>query len=108
VRTREENSKMSLFFDNNYSDQHRMNVETVQNAEQMPKRGFFINVREKPVAKKKNYDNNVGIEQWHHLPQAALTLTRRRNNLNISPGEIKKRESFTKTTSMKWVRKRII
>jgi phosphate-selective porin len=101
---------MSLFFDNNYNneDQHRMNIETMQNAEQMPKRGFFINVQEKPVAKKKNFndDNNVGIEQWHHLPQAALTLTRRRNNLNISPGEIKKRESFTKTTSMKWVRKR--
>lgn len=67
--------------------------------EQMPERGFFINVQ--PVARS-NFDD-IGGWQQPTAPPTLLPLTRRRNNLNISPGKTK-RESFTKTTSMKRVR----
>lgn len=89
---------MSLFFDNNYDhgNNNRMSVHASEqvNAEQMPKRGFFINVQ--PVARTNYQDDGSSKEQWQQL-------THRGNNLNISPGEVK-RESFTKTTSMKRVR----
>lgn len=100
---------MSLFFDKSFDQNDGIvHIDRV-NEEQMPKRGWtFINVTQalQPVAKKKMYDDDDNVrtvEQWHH-PQAA----RRRNNLNISPGEITERESFTKTTSMKWVRENFV
>lgn len=92
---------MSLFFDNNadHGNNNRMLVHSVEqgvNAEQTPERGFFINVQ--PVAKENSID-----EQWHPTPPPTFASTRRRNNLNISPGEAK-RESFTKTPTLKRVR----
>jgi hypothetical protein len=96
---------MSLFSDNNadHGNNNRMLVHSSEqvNAEQLPKRGFFINVQ--PVARQSIFPSED--EQWQQppAPSTLLALTRRGNNLNISPGEAK-RESFTKTTAMKRVR----
>lgn len=93
---------MSLFSDNNADpgNNNRILVHSSEqvDAEQMPKRGFFINVQ--PVARRSIVDGEQ--EQWP-ASSTLLALTRRRNNLNISPGEAK-RESFTKTAAMKRVR----
>lgn len=75
---------MSLFLNSD----DRVHIERV-NAEQMRKRGTFINVA--PTA----LDDNGGIEQSEHQTASFIRLG---NNLNISPGE-QRRAPFTKTSS---------
>lgn len=79
---------MSLFFNTDDG----VHIERL-NAEQMRKRGIFINVR--PMVG----DDNVKIQSEHQTP----SFIHLRNNLNISPDE-QRREAFTKTPSKKEVR----
>lgn len=79
---------MSLFF----SQDDGVQIARL-NAEQMGRRGIFINVR--PTER---YDNGK-IQSEHQTP----SFIHLRNNLNISPGE-QRREAFTKAPSKKEVR----
>lgn len=74
---------MSLFLNSD----DRVHIERV-NAEQMRKRGTFINVA--PTA----LDDNGGKQSEHQT----ASFIRLGNNLNISPGE-QRRAPFTKTSS---------
>lgn len=77
---------MSLFF----SHDDGLHIERI-NAEEMRKRGYFINVV--PMLR----DDYGGTQSEHQVP---TTLARLRNNLNISPGE-HEREAFAQTSFKK-------
>lgn len=76
---------MSLFF----STDDGVHIERL-NAEEMRRRGIFINVA--PMAR---MGNDNGETQSEHQTASFIRL---RNNLNISPTE-QRREAFTKTLS---------
>lgn len=81
--------KMSLFLNTG------VHVDQL-NAEQMRKRGIFINV----APSMRDDNGRTKIQSEHQTP----TFVRHRNNLNISPGEVG-REAFTNgKTSWKKVR----
>lgn len=80
---------MSLFFNTDDG----VHIERL-NAEQMRKRGIFINVRAM------DRDDNGKIQSEHQTP----SFIHLQNNLNISPDE-QRREAFTKTSPKKEVRK---
>lgn len=76
---------MSLIF----STDDGVHIEQV-NAEQMGRRGIFINGAALPMVK----DDNGKTQSEHQ----AASFIQVRNNLNISPGRAE-REGFTKTLS---------
>lgn len=88
LKTPREFLKMSLFFSNDDG----LHIERI-NAEEMRKRGYFINVHPNvaPMVR-----DDYGRTQSEH--QAPSTLARLRNNLKISPDE-HGREAFAQTSS---------
>lgn len=78
---------MSFLFNSNDG----VHIERL-NAEQMRRRGLFINVA--PTVK----DESGEKTQSQHQTPSFISL---RNNLNISPGEGAGREAFTKASSTK-------